>query len=366
MTAKLFVAEAVLPGHPDKLCDAVADALVEEAARRERRALCRVQVALHHSMVFVAGRLACRDAESIDVADVVRRVCAGAGYGGEWGPDPAALRVEADLRLGPLLEGEAERRAVADDQGVVIGYAVDLPGANYLPPEHWAALRLLRRLERLRTEAPALRLGPDGKLIVLLEEDGTPARLAGFSASLQQAAGGAALQRAVRAALEEELHELARELPGFDARPPDSFAVHGAGLEGGGLSGRKPVVDAYGPRVPIGGGALSGKDFYQADRAGALLARRLAKAVVRTGAARECTATLTFAPGRREAQIIALNGDGRLLDASRWAGLLDRSLAGVGDRYTGAVPLLDVARHGHFLPDRPWERLQFDPATDLL
>src|SRR5437879_792357 len=135
-------AEWVFPGHPDKLCDAIADALVQEAARREKRALCGVEVAVHRTSVFVTGRIACAGAEEIDVEAVVRGVFASAGYAGEWHPGPEKVRVTADLCLGPLHEGEAEFRRVADDQSIVTGYASDLPGANYLPPEHWLACRL--------------------------------------------------------------------------------------------------------------------------------------------------------------------------------------------------------------------------------
>jgi S-adenosylmethionine synthetase len=370
MSAELYAAEAVLPGHPDKLCDAIADALVEEAVRRHQRALCRVDVAVHRRTVLVAGRIACPDADTLDVPAVVRQVYASAGYGPEWGPAPEELRIEQDLNLGPLSESTAERRAVADDQAIVIGYAVDLPGTNYLPPEQWLVQRLMRRLERLRGEAPELRLGPDGKLIVLLEEEELPRRLAGFSGWLQQAAEGppAGLQRAVRRVLTDELANLSRLVPGFDPRLPEGIVVNAAGNpavggpEGGsGLSGRKLVVDAYGPRVPLGGGSLGGKDFYQVDRAGAVIARRLARAAVQTGTARECQVTLAFVPGQQEGQIIALRADGRLLDVSRWAPLLDRSLGGTGDRYSGAVPLVDLARYGHFTDEeRPWERLSFD------
>jgi S-adenosylmethionine synthetase len=365
MAARLYVAEAVLPGHPDKLCDAVADALVEEAGRRQRRARCSVEAAVHRSSVFVMGRIACRDGETIDVPAVVRAVFAGAGYGAEWGPAPEALKVEAELALSPLGEGAAEGEAVADDQAIVTGYAVDLPGTNYLPPEQCLALRLARRLERLRTESPELRLGPGGKLIVLLEEETFPTRLAGFSASLRQAGTGPAggLHRTVLAVLKDELAAFARSVPGFDARLPDAVAVSGTEDREGntGQSGKTLVADGYGPRVPVGGGALSGKDFYKVDRAGAIMARRLARAAVMTGACRECLVTLAFVAGRPGGQIIALVGDGQLLDASRWAGLLDLSLAGVGDRYTGQASLVDVARYGHFTsPGLPWERLHFD------
>ncbi|MGA2068147.1 MAG: methionine adenosyltransferase domain-containing protein [Thermoguttaceae bacterium] len=125
------------------------------------------------------------------------------------------------------------------------------------------------------------------------------------------------------------------------------------------------MVDAYGPRVAIGGGALSGKDFFKADRAGAIVARRLAKAVVLTGAARECLASLAFLPGAGEAKIVSLCGDGgQQLDAARWSQLLDFSLEGTGGRYALTASLAEIARWGHFtVPDRPWERISLDDST---
>src|SRR5919198_2524146 len=191
MHTNLRAAEFVLPGHPDKLCDAIGDALVQEASRLERRALVGVEVAVHRASVFLTGRIACEGAETIDVRALVRHVFASAGYGATWHPVPEAVTVYSDLCLGPLDDGEADFRCVSDDQAIVTGYAIDLPGTNYLPPEHWLAARLAIRLERLRTEAPDLRLGPDGKLAVLLEEaDGRELRLASLCTSLQQPIGG--------------------------------------------------------------------------------------------------------------------------------------------------------------------------------
>ena len=107
--------------------------------------------------------------------------------------------------FGPLLEGEACFREVSDDQSIVTGYAVDSPETNWLPPEHWLAFRLAGRLEALRTSHSDLKLGPDGKVALLF--DGETKALAGFTASLQQAAGGdeIALNRAVRQCVTEEL-----------------------------------------------------------------------------------------------------------------------------------------------------------------
>jgi S-adenosylmethionine synthetase len=128
-----------------------------------------------------------------------------------------------------------------------------------------------------------------------------------------------------------------------------------------GLSGKKLVVDAYGPRVPIGGGALSGKDFFKADRAGAVLARKLAKAVVGTGIAAECAATIAIFPGDEAFRIVSLrDGNGMTLNSRRWARLMDLSLASAGESYALTPTLPAPARYGHFTsPDRPWEAIRF-------
>ena len=128
-----------------------------------------------------------------------------------------------------------------------------------------------------------------------------------------------------------------------------------------GLSGKKLVVDAYGPRVPIGGGALSGKDFFKADRAGAILARRLAKAVVIAGVAPECIATLAIFPGDPAFRIVSLfDANGAEIDSARWTSLMDLSLAAVGERYALTADLPRLARHGHFTcADRDWEEIRF-------
>src|SRR5262249_56834758 len=100
----------------------------------------------------------------IGVKGMVRECYRGAGYGPESRPSPEELDVRLNLCLGPLLEGEADFREVADDQSIITGYAIDSPGTNFLPPEHWLASRLARRLQPLRNEQLDLRLGPDGEL----------------------------------------------------------------------------------------------------------------------------------------------------------------------------------------------------------
>ena len=367
-------AEFVFPGHPDKLSDAIADALVQEATRREKRALVGVEVAVHRNSVFVTGRIACDGAEEIDIPEIVRDVYRSAGYGDDWAPDPGDLNISSDLCVSPLEEGEEEFRSISDDQSICTGYATATPETNHLPVEHWLANRLGRRLANLRKEAPDLGLGPDGKVIVLIAIKNDEYCLDAFSCSLQQksASDDVALHRAVRVSLEDEMKKLSAAFFRLSPDVPTELSVNGAGAfevggpEGdNGLSGKKLVVDAYGPRVPIGGGALSGKDFFKVDRAGALHARRVAKAVVLAGLAEEALVRIGWFPGDTSAQLISIQSeDGQPIDTRVWHDLFDLTLEASGEHWTNAVNLVEIARHGHFMEaNRPWERLQFCPSS---
>ena len=374
MTDRIYAAEFVFPGHPDKLADAIADSLVEEASRRERRALVGVEVAVHRNRVFITGRIACKGARDIDIASLVREVYRTAGYGDGWYPGSEEIEIDTDLCLGPLEDGEAEYRTLSDDQSICTGFAIDIPETNYLPVESWLANRLGQNLAGLRDEHPDLLLGPDGKVAVLVSEHEDSWRLEDFTCSLQQKNGAddLALHRAVRVSLEGELALLAEELPGFSAEVPEEIFVNGAGAfdiggpEGdNGLSGKKLVVDAYGSRVPIGGGALSGKDFYKVDRAGALHARRIAKAAVLTGVAKQATVKLIWFPGDSCARLFSIENENEdLIDRRPWDDLFDLTLESSGDVWTGSSDLVRVARYGHFTDNNlDWEKIHFAPVS---
>ncbi len=376
--ARLRPAEAVAAGHPDKICDAIADLLVEEATRQEPRALVGVEVAVHRDRVFITGRIAGTQLTITDIEQMVRERYAHIGYGDTWGPRPESLTIVCDLDLGPLVPGEADFRAVSDDQSICTGYAVDSPETGWLPPEHWLALTIIRRLEQLRVRQPDLRLGPDAKAAVLcLEQPGQPMGLEAATVSVQQKVGGdeiatrRAVVEAVRSAMVSAQSVL--EIPGDLG---DRILINGAGnfecggpMGDNGLSGKKLVVDAYGPRVPIGGGALSGKDFFKVDRVGAIASRRLATSIVRSGATREALVELLWQPGGREARIAAVtNAHGEAIDPAPWLHLVDFTLEGNGNRWTPRQfgpsgwgdRLSDVATVGHFGSGQPWEPQSWD------
>ena len=175
------------------------------------------------------------------------------------------------------------------------------------------------------------------------------------SVSLQQAVGGDEI--ATRRRVVEVVRSALEAAPGAFEVPSglaDRILVNGAGnFECGGpngdngLSGKKLVADAYGPRVPIGGGALSGKDFFKVDRAGAIAARRLALAIVRGGGAPEATVELLWRPGDREARVVAVTGPGgEAIDPGPWLAAVDLGLRGQRQPVAGAGPRAAAAPRG--------------------
>jgi S-adenosylmethionine synthetase len=355
-------AEWVLPGHPDKLADAVADALVQAAQQRQPEALCAIEVAVHRDAVYLTGRIACEGSDSLDLPALVRGVYASAGYGDRWRPAPADLTIAGNLCLDTLVPGEERIRHISDDQSIVTGYAVDLPGLGNIPPEQWLAREMGRRLFE-RVPSP-IALCPDGKVLVVLEENGAQRRLRAVSCSLLAQVGDIELQRAAVQVVGEVVRDIAGRIEGFDPSLPSDISVNSSGTftlggpEGdNGLSGKKLLLDHYGPRVAIGGTALSGKDFWKPDRAGTLLARRLALAVVRAGVAREATVQFVSFPGDEAPRFVRITTpDGDLPDARRWLEVVDCRFS-VAAAWPARVDLVEGARWGWFGGEAPWEQL---------
>jgi len=310
MSDRLRFAEAVCAGHPDRLADTIADRIVQFAVSRDEDALVGVEVALHRSAVFVDGRIAAgRDTALVterDVVAIVRRVFADAGYGptavGVVPPHPDALEVRTDLCLGPLNEDERAIRDVSDDQAICVGHAVEGPRAGYRPLEQALASDFAAALERLRRESPELRLCPDGKTLVVVKGR----TLVGVSLSIQHVRGAnwVALTRETRRACERiaaeyvEAGELGPLTPDVDWLVNGAGAFEIGGPEGdNGLSGKKLVAQAYGSAIPIGGGAVFGKDPRKVDPRGQALARELALKEVLENGAKEATVWLAYRPG---------------------------------------------------------------------
>jgi S-adenosylmethionine synthetase len=304
-----------------------------------------------------------------------------AGYLGRWaltaqgwaGPKAAPdsrckLEVLSNLELGPLTDEESAIRGFSDDQNIVVGHASGSEETGWLPPAVFAARRLREALGSMRETFKEV-CGPDGKVLVrILAESGTY-RLDILNVSLQHAPeiGYEALHRILLPALEAEVKALDLALPGIGGSwNPDRFRLNGGGdfTCGGprgdnGLSGKKLVVDHYGPGVPIGGGALCGKDPHKVDRAGALRARELAVRIVRDTDAKEATVRLGFLPGMREPAFLEAQVDGVWNDSEGIARLVavpDLSIEGtVLDLGISRSRWSKVVRAGYFGRGLKWE-----------
>ncbi len=325
---QFHVAEHVLAGHPDRLADALAEALVDAAVAHDSDALVGVEVGVHRDTVFVTGRVAAgrpHDPVDLHLGALARDVYRAAGYEGRWRIVP---RVRADLDVGALADDERAIRGYSDDQSIVVGYACGGPRTGFLPPAPWAARELAHALAAARRAAPGV-LGPDGKVLAGIEEHEGRYRWRVLNASIQHGEGVQpdAVHALIQPALRGASRRMAAALPGLHASWDERLPrINGAGdfscggpHSDNGLSGKKLVVDHYGPGVPIGGGALCGKDPHKVDRQGALRARELAISLLLATGAHEAQTTLVYLPGlERPAHVTALL-DGRPVDAARIA-----------------------------------------------
>ena len=312
------IAEYVSPGHPDRLADAIVESVVDIAVSRDSDALVGVECAVHTDHVFIDGRIAAGRGHCAvsheEIEATARDVYRAAGYGERWKPAPEELRVIQNVCLEPLSDDERAIRNFSDDQNVVSGYACDHPETDYLPPAHFIARNIGHKVDAWRRTVPD-KFGPDFKVLVHISHtesqrygEETRYEWRRLTLSIQHAESVYAQERheLVAPVVREALAELeARGLHGIGTLPADRFVLNGAGdfIQGGpegdnGLSGKKLAVDFYGPEIPIGGGAICGKDPHKVDVAGAFRARELALKLLKEGAGRRAvTVRLGWTPG---------------------------------------------------------------------
>jgi S-adenosylmethionine synthetase len=377
----LFTSESVTEGHPDKLCDAVADAILDDVLANDSDARCAVEVATTTGLVIVLGEVT--TTHYVDVQEVVRRTVREIGYndsrlGFDWetcGTMTAIKEQSPDIAQGVDLALEAREGAEpeelgAGDQGMMFGYASD-ESEELMPMPIMLAHRIARRLAEVRHRGILPFLRPDGKSQVTVEYDaeGRPARLHTVLVSTQHDPdvemadlAAAVREHVVEAAVPEGLlDEGTRHL----VNPTGRFVIGGP-MGDSGLSGRKIIVDTYGGMGRHGGGSFSGKDPTKVDRSGAYMARYVAKNLVAAGLARRCELQLAYAIG--VAHPLSVNvetyGTGTVSD-TRVAEVVGR----VFDLRPGAIirdldlqrPIYrQTAAYGHFGRadlDLPWERV---------
>jgi len=288
-------------------------------------------------------------------------------------PRGSEVRILTSLQLDEADPLETAEREYADDQAIHVGYAVATPETRYLPIEQHLALALRDRVLALSLTRRELGAGPDGKLVVTLRPTGdvTPRyEVRDVIVSLQHLdlAPLVQLERAVREVVIAELaaqHVLMPELLAEPSRElPIRFNrsvvfVRGGPMNDNGQTGRKPVCDFYGPRVPLGGGALSGKDPWRLDRAGAFRARQIALAIVETGFVQDALVTFAWAPRDQRPSHVSVLCEGQVLAepvVAKWLRRIDPSLRATWEELElSKVNYEYCARGGHFGRGMPWE-----------
>ncbi len=315
-------AESVSPKHPDKLCDQISDAILDAYLREDPNARVAAETCGGHGVVFVTGEIT-SSAENIDIPAIVKRIA------GDVEVHTKIVKQSPEIAQGVDTGG-------AGDQGIMIGYACD-ETPELLPRE----VVLSRRLNQyIFAKFPF-----DGKTQVTIAPDGS---IDSIVASFQNASQ-AELEKLVREFIEE--NDLSGKLE-LHLNPAGDWNQGGFDADTG-LTGRKLIVDNYGPRVAIGGGCYSGKDPSKVDRSAAYMARRIAVAYLRNRGAHEVLVRLAYAIGYAEPLEKTVIVDGQ-----------PEEITGYDLTPNGIIEFLDLkrpiyeqtARYGHYGEGFDWDK----------
>ncbi len=319
MNKSYKTAESVCAGHPDKLCDIIADSLLDACLRKDKSSRVACEVMATKGKIIVAGEITCDG--KVDTRWKVREVLRKVGY------NPWKFTVfvfvhkqskDVDAGVTTALEarnGSEERYASigAGDQGTVYGYATN-ETREMLPLPLVLAHRIVKRVDAVRKDKIVKGILPDGKAQVTVEyEDGKPNRVKTIVVSVQH--DTAKTQEQLYSDIKQNvLWPCFEDFP-FDDNTEILINPSGRFVEGGpaadtGLTGRKIMVDTYGGLALHGGGAFSGEDHTKVDRSGAYMARYIAKNIVWSDLAERCEVALSYAIGKAEPVAVNINAFG--------------------------------------------------------
>jgi len=301
----LFTSESVSEGHPDKICDAVSDAIVDAYLHEDPMSRCGVETLVTTNLIVVAGET--RSAGNVSherIEEIARRTVREIGYDQDnfhWEKSKVMVYVHsqsADIAVGVDSAGN-EKDEGAGDQGLMFGYACrETP--LLMPAPIYYAHEILKSLSKARHAGEVPDLGPDMKSQVTLEyRNGQPVRATSVVVSAQHSEGvdQATVRKLIRPHVENVLPSgwMCSE-DEFYTNPTGRFVIGGPDGDAG-LTGRKIIVDTYGGAAPHGGGAFSGKDPSKVDRSAAYACRYLAKNIVAADLADKCTIQVAYAIG---------------------------------------------------------------------
>lgn len=384
MEKRLFTSESVTEGHPDKMCDAISDAILDALMEKDPMSRVACETASCTGFVLVTGEITTN--AYVDIPKIVRETVKEIGYDkSEYGFDgnTCAVMVSIDEQSSDIAMGvdkaleakenqmsEEELEAIgAGDQGMMFGYATN-ETEEYMPYPISLAHKLAQQLTKVRKDGTLTYLRPDGKSQVSVEydENNKPVRLEAVVLSTQHDPD----------VTQEQIHEdikkyvfdpiipegMVDENTKFFINPTGRFVIGGPHGDSG-LTGRKIIVDTYGGMARHGGGAFSGKDCTKVDRSAAYAARYVAKNIVAAGIAKKCEIQLSYAIGVAHPTSIMVDtfGTGKLSDEK----LVEIIRENFDLRPAGIIQMLNLRRpiykqtaaYGHFGRtdvELPWEK----------
>lgn len=385
MEKRLFTSESVTEGHPDKMCDAISDAILDALMEKDPMSRVACETATTTGMVMVMGEITTN--AYVDIPKIVRDTVREIGYTrAKYGFDADTCGVittideqSADIALGVDKALEAKENKMSEeeldaigagDQGMMFGFATD-ETEEYMPYPIALAHRLALQLTKVRKDGTLTYLRPDGKTQVTVEydENDKPVRLDAVVLSTQH--DPEVSQEQIHEDIKKHVFdvilpkEMVDENTKFFINPTGRFVIGGPHGDSG-LTGRKIIVDTYGGYARHGGGAFSGKDCTKVDRSAAYAARYVAKNIVAAGLAKKCEIQLSYAIGVAHPTSVMVDtfGTGKLSDNR----LVEIIRENFDLRPAGIIKMLDLRRpiykqtatYGHFGRNDlnlPWEKL---------
>jgi len=387
----LFTSESVTEGHPDKICDQISDAVLDELLKQDPESRVACETSTTTGLVLVMGEITSK--ADVNIGKIVRDTICEIGYddsrkgfdGHTCGIMISLDEQSADIALGVDKALEAKKNKMSDeeieaigagDQGMMFGYATDETD-EYMPYPIYLAHKLSRRLSQVRKDNTLPYLRPDGKTQVTVEynKEGKPVRIDTVVLSTQHDAEIS--QEQIHEDIKKHVFEpiLPADMIDDDTKyfinPTGRFVIGGPNGDSG-LTGRKIIVDTYGGYARHGGGAFSGKDPTKVDRSASYAARYVAKNIVAAGLANKCEIQLSYAIGVAKPTSIMVDtfGTGKV-ENERLVEIIKENF---DLRPAGIIEMLDLRRpiykqtaaYGHFGRndlDLPWEKI--DKAEDL-
>ena len=356
----IFTSESVTEGHPDKVCDLVADSILDEALRQDPNSNMAVECTIKDDFVLVYGEANTK--AKIDYEKIAKETIKEIGYNQDY-----KVTVVVNQQSSEIHNADNKEEVCAGDQGIMFGYACN-ETEDYMPMPIYLAHKLAKRLTEVRRKNIINYLRPDGKVQVTVEyDDNKPVRVDTIVVSTQHTEN--IEQDRLKKDIKEHVinkiipHNLLDEKTKYFINPTGRFVIGGP-LGDSGLTGRKIIVDTYGGYSRHGGGAFSGKDPSKVDRSASYMARHIAKNIVAHGYAKKCEVQLAYAIGVAKPVSIYVDSFGtNTIPEEEIVKKIEKTFDLTP---TGIINYLDLKRpiyrqttnYGHFGKENlPWEKV---------